>query len=67
MVLCFHRLARRQLLKVGVGMGGTADSSYASAVPPIGNYEVMDARDGYENGDREEWAFSPVAASSPSV
>ena len=49
----------------------TADSSYASAVgSPIGDYEVMDAEDGNENGGRERWAFSPViaaAASSPSV
>ena len=45
-------------------------SSYASAVgSPIGDYEVMDAEDGNENGGREGWAFSPViaAASSPSV
>ena len=49
----------------------TADNSYASTVgSPIGDYEVMDAEDGNENGGRERWAFSPVIAattSSPSV
>ena len=50
---------------------GTADSSSASTVgSPIGDYEVMDAEEGNENGGREGRAFSPViaaAASSPSV
>ena len=45
-----------------------AGSSYASAVgSPIGDYEVMDAEDGNENGGREGWAFSPVIAASSSV